>query len=174
MKRQKESQSEQARDAPFGDLHARYRVFRQNWFTLSIYERFEQGIALFLSALIIVIAVMAVWDLSKQVLLLVWSGVLDPLDHRTFQEIFGAIMTVLIALEFRHSLVKVVASGERIIQTQAVLLIAVLALSRKFIILDPGDYTAGTILALGAVVIALGLTYWLVRDREGLESRQHQ
>jgi uncharacterized membrane protein (DUF373 family) len=87
-------------------------AFIKNWLTLSIYERFEQIIALVLVVLIGVIIVMAVWDLSKDVALLAWRGSLDPQDHKTFQNLFGQIMTVLIALEFRYSLIKV-ASGER-------------------------------------------------------------
>jgi len=119
-----------------------------------------------LAGLIAIIIVMAVLQLSKDVLLLVWRGVLDPLDHRMFQTIFGAIMTVLIALEFKHSLVKVVVAGETIIQVKTVLLIALLALARKFVILDPNEYSAGAIFALAAVMIALGVTYWLVRDSD--------
>jgi uncharacterized membrane protein (DUF373 family) len=97
---------------------------------------------------------------------LAWHGVLDPLDHRMFQAIFGQIMTLLIALEFKHSIVKVVAHGESIIQVRTVLLIALLAVSRKFIILDPDKYSAQTILALAAVLVGLGITYWLIRDRD--------
>ncbi|MGZ5127579.1 MAG: phosphate-starvation-inducible PsiE family protein [Burkholderiales bacterium] len=134
--------------------------------TLNIYERFEQVIAQVLTALIAVIIVMAVWGLSKEVLVVAWRGSLDPLDHKTFQTVFGQIMTVLIALEFRHTLVKVVAEGKRIIQVKTVLLIAVLALARKFIILETNEYSAATIFALAAVVIALGVTYWLIRDRD--------
>jgi len=49
---------------------------------------------------------------------------------------------------------------------QVVLLVALLALARKFIILDATKYSAGTILALAAVLLALGVTYWLVRDQD--------
>jgi len=83
-----------------------------------------------------------------------------------FQAIFGQIMFLLIALEFKHSIVKVVAHGESIAQVKTVLLIALLALSRKFIILEADQYSAQTILGLAAAVVALGLTYWLIRDRD--------
>jgi Phosphate-starvation-inducible E family len=53
-----------------------------------------------------------------------------------------------------------------IIEVQTVLLVALLALARKFIILDLHEYDGVQILALGGVVLALGVTYWLVRDRD--------
>jgi uncharacterized membrane protein (DUF373 family) len=147
-------------------LRDRYGNFKESWQTLSLYERIEQVIALTLTGLITIIIVIATWDLAKEVFYLAWHGVLDPLDHRMFQAIFGQIMTLLIALEFKHSIVKVVAHGQSIIQVRTVLLIALLAVSRKFIILDPDKYSAQTILALAAVLVGLGITYWLIRDRD--------
>jgi uncharacterized membrane protein (DUF373 family) len=147
-------------------LPSRYDSFRRHWLTLGFYERFEQVIALVLAGLIAVIVVVAIWDLAKTVAILAIYDMLDPLDHRTFQAIFGQILTVLIALEFKHSIVKVVAAAESIVQVKTVLLIALLALSRKLIILDVTLVAPATILALAAVLLALGVAYWLVRERD--------
>jgi len=146
-------------------LSTRRDAFRQNWRGLSIYERFEQIVAAALIVFIAVIVVVASLDLAKEVFLLAWRGAFEPLDHRTFLQIFGQILTVLIALEFKHSIVRVVAAGTKIIQVRTVLLIAVLALARKLIILDINEYSALTIFALAAVAVALGVTYWLISDR---------
>ncbi|HEY0336721.1 MAG TPA: phosphate-starvation-inducible PsiE family protein [Burkholderiales bacterium] len=143
----------------------RYSEFKENWVTLSFYERFEQVIALLMTWLVAVIIVFAAWELTKEVLILVAQGLLDPLDYRTFQAIFGQIMIVLIALEFKHSIIRVVAHRRGIIQVQTVLLIALLAISRKFIILD-AEMSPAHIVALASVVVALGVTYWLIRDRD--------
>jgi uncharacterized membrane protein (DUF373 family) len=147
-------------------LRVRYQAFQRTWRTLSFYERFEQTVALVLAWLIAVIILVALWDLAKEVVLLAMHDKLDPLDHRVFQAIFGQILTVLIALEFKHSIIRVIAAGESIIQVKTVLLVAVLALARKLIILDLSQYSADTVFALAAVLLALGVTYWLVRDRE--------
>ncbi len=144
----------------------RYQDFRRHWLSLGLYERFEQGIAMLVAWLIAVIVVVAVWDLAKEVAMLARQDMLDPLEHKTFQAIFGQIMTVLIALEFKHSIVKVVAAASSIIQVRTVLLIALLALSRKLIILDTTELPPGTIFALAAVLLALGAAYWLVRDQD--------
>jgi uncharacterized membrane protein (DUF373 family) len=142
-----------------------YAEFKANWLTLGFYERFEQVVALIIIWLIAAVAILAVWRLFRGVLSLFRSGLLNPLDHKVFQAVFGEIATVLIALEFRHSITRVAPARTHIIEVQTVLLVALLALARKFIILDVQEYDAMQILALGAVVIALGVTYWLVRDR---------
>jgi uncharacterized membrane protein (DUF373 family) len=72
---------------------------------------------------------------------------LDPLDAKVFQALFGDIVTLLIALEFNHTLQYVVAREQSIIQIKVVLLIALLALSRKLIV------SAGHLLGLAAVTL---------------------
>lgn len=91
---------------------------------------------------------------------------MNPLGHRLFQTVFGQVMTVLIALEFKHSILRVVARKENIIQVKTVLLIGLLAVSRKFIVLDLNEVDAEMVLALSVSVIALAIAYWIVRGRE--------
>ena len=148
-----------------GTMRQRYSDFHANWITLSFYERFEQVVALVLAWLIAVVVVIATWELAKEVLVLVGRGSLNPLDHGVFQVIFGQIMTLLIALEFKHSIVRVIAQQQSLIQVKTVLLIALLAISRKFLVLD-SDTPPQHVLALAAVVVALGATYWLIRESD--------
>ncbi|MBW8875474.1 MAG: phosphate-starvation-inducible PsiE family protein [Acidobacteria bacterium] len=155
-------------------LRVRYEGFRRSWQTLSFYERFEQVVALVLAYLIAIVIVIALWDLAREVVLLALHDKLDPLDPRIFQALFGQILTVLIALEFKHSIIRVIAAGESIIQVKTVLLIAVLALARKLIILDLHEYSSATILALAAVLLALGVTYWLVREQDTRQEAQER
>jgi uncharacterized membrane protein (DUF373 family) len=49
-----------------------------------------------------------------------------------------------------------------------VVLIALLALARKFIVLDVRDVSAEYLLGLAAIALALGLTYRLMRWHEDL------
>jgi uncharacterized membrane protein (DUF373 family) len=53
-----------------------------------------------------------------------------------------------------------------IIQTKVVLLIALLALARKFIILDLKETTPGQLLGLAVVTLAIAVSYWLLRERD--------
>jgi len=78
------------------------------------------------------------------------------------------VLTLLIALEFNHTLQYVVTRQQSIVQTKVVLLIALLALARKFIVLDMHDVTPGQLYGLALITLALGATYWLISKR-GIE-----
>ena len=146
------------------------RKTRAAWPGLSAYERFEEAVSLVLTALIGLVIIAAVINLTFRVLTLVLSGMLDPSEHGVFQAIFGMIFTVLIALEFNHSLLGVLEREENIVQVKTVVLIALLALARKFIILDATKTEPMTIVGLAAAVLALGAVYWFVRDQDRKEA----
>jgi uncharacterized membrane protein (DUF373 family) len=132
---------------------------------LGFYERFEQAVAHILSGVISVIIAISLLQLIRAVVvLLVWEA-LNPLDHAVFQTVFGMIMTLLIAMEFKHSIIRVMLRRDHIVQAKTVVLIALLAIARKFIILDPNTdpYRIG---ALAAALLALGGVYWLMRQRD--------
>ena len=139
---------------------------RRYWRVMTFYERFEEVIALLLSLVISVVVVIALWRLMSEFFNMLVLGSLDPLDHRVFQSVFGMIMTLLIAMEFKYSILKVLERREHIIQVKTVILIALLALARKFIILDVKSMEAGKLAALGFALLVLGLVYWLLRERD--------
>jgi uncharacterized membrane protein (DUF373 family) len=144
----------------------RWRRARADWAVQSYYQRFESAVALALTFIITLIIVAALYQLALTVVTGLLLGALDPLDYEVFQAVFGQILTLLIALEFNHTLQYVVRREQSIIQTKVVLLIALLALARKFIILDIKETSAAHLLALAAVTLVLGITYWLIRERD--------
>lgn len=139
---------------------------RERWPIMSVYERFEQVVALVLSLVISVVIALALVQLIIRILPLLLSGAIDPLEPEAFHALFGMIMTLLIALEFKHSIVRVALRRSSIIQVKTVVLIALIALSRKFVILDSGTTAASTIAALAGATLALGVVYWLMRERD--------
>jgi uncharacterized membrane protein (DUF373 family) len=152
---------------------ALHKEGRRQWAVMTLYERFEQVVALVLDAVIAVIIVVALVQLIRVVVVLLISESLNPLQHETFQLVFGMIMTLLIALEFKHSIIKVALRRDSIIQVKTVILIALIALSRKFVILDV-ETSPGKIAALAFALLALGLVYWLMRERDECAARRAQ
>ena len=156
----------------------RFRRARGEWMLLTFYERFEQVVILILTGLIAIVIVFAVWNLGLKIFHAVLSPQnFDPTDYSVFQAIFGAIFTVIIALEFKRLLV-VAQRQESIVQVRTVILIALLAIVRKVIILDLASTEALQLFALAAAILALGAVYWLVRDQdrsiEHDQSAQHR
>jgi uncharacterized membrane protein (DUF373 family) len=139
---------------------------REQWRLLSLYERFEQVVAVVLSLVIAVVIAIALVQLTLGVLPHVLSGAVSPLDHEVFQNLFGMVMTLLIALEFKHSIIRVALRRESIVQVKTVILISLIALSRKFVILDTKTTDAATIAALSGATLVLGVVYWLLRERD--------
>jgi uncharacterized membrane protein (DUF373 family) len=138
---------------------------RRYWRVMTVYERFEQLIALILSIVIAIIIVVAMVELIEIVVYVLLNESLNPMQTDAFQQMFGMIMTLLIALEFKHSIVKVAMRRESIIQVKTVILIALIALARKFVVLD-AQTSPSKIAALAGALLALGIVYWLVRDRD--------
>ena len=89
---------------------------------------------------------------------------MDPLDHEVFQMLFGMVITLLIAMEFKHSIIRVALRRSSIVQVKTVVLISLIALSRKFVILDTHTTNASTIAALAGATLVLGVVYWLLRE----------
>jgi uncharacterized membrane protein (DUF373 family) len=135
---------------------------RSKWKTLSLYERFEQTVVSLLTLVIAIIIALAAWQLLLHTIKLVESHVVDAADSQVFQGLFGMVLTVLIALEFKHTLLVVKHHRRAIVQVRAVVLIALLALVRRFIILDLYQTTPSVVAALAGSALALGVVFWLV------------
>jgi uncharacterized membrane protein (DUF373 family) len=134
---------------------------------LSLYQRFEHIVITILTALIAIIVVVAVWNLTLKIVFgLILPGNLDPSDYAIFQGVFGMIFTVIIALEFKKSLLVIAERRENVVQIRSVVMIALLAICRKVIILDVKETDALQIFALAAAILALGIVYWLIRDSD--------
>jgi uncharacterized membrane protein (DUF373 family) len=141
------------------------RDAREKFKLLSLYQRFEHIVITILTALIAIIVVVAVWNLTLKIMFgLILPGNLDPSDYAVFQGIFGMIFTVIIALEFKKSLLVIAERRENVVQIRSVVMIALLAICRKVIILDVKETDALQIFALAAAILALGVVYWLIRD----------
>ena len=114
----------------------------------------------------VVIIIVSLLQVIRTIVSVLLMDALNPLDHAVFQAVFGMIMTLLIAMEFLHSVVRMAVRGDSLVQVKTVLLIGLLALARKFIILDPSETSPEKIAALGGATLALGAVYWLLRERD--------
>jgi len=76
---------------------------------------------------------------------------------------------VIIALEFKRSLLVTAERRKSIVQVRTVILLAMLAIVRKLIILDLTQTDALQLLALAAAILALGAVHWLVREQDRRE-----
>jgi uncharacterized membrane protein (DUF373 family) len=153
---------------PVRELPRHWAGIRRDWGVLTFYQRFEALMAFLLTCVIGVVIIIAMYRLVVEVGDAFVRQAVNPLDNAVFQRVFGEIMTLLIALEFNHTLQYVVARNRGIIQTRVVILIAQLALARKVIILDLHEAGAPAVGALAFLALSLGVAYWLIDDRTQL------
>jgi uncharacterized membrane protein len=93
---------------PKGDAVRLFNLdLQKRWGTFSVYEKFEHLIITLLTAIIAAIVGAATWQLILHTFALVRSHLVDPRDSQVFQTVFGMVLTVLIAMEFKHSLLVV-------------------------------------------------------------------
>ena len=145
----------------FGEARRRFNL-------LSFYDKFEHVVILALTALIACFIVFALWTLALKVVLSIASSTFDPTEYTVFQTVFGMIFTVIIALEFKRSLLVIAERQRSVVQARTVILIALLAIVRKLLILDVGTAATQELFAIAAAILALGVVYWLMRDEDRL------
>jgi uncharacterized membrane protein (DUF373 family) len=133
----------------------------ESWRVQTVYQRFETLVALALTLLVSLVIVVALTRLSASVVGSLLLQAWNPLDHRVFQAVFGDILTLLIAMEFNHTVLYMVRRQESVVQARVVIWIALLALARKFIVLDVATTVAEQMFGLAAITVALGLVLWL-------------
>lgn len=112
---------------------------RRDWPLLTAYQRFETGVAFLLTLGIAAVIVVALYRLVIEVVDTLVLRALNPLEHGVFQKVFGDILTVLIALEFNHTL-QLVITRER--------------------------GSPASLAALAGLLLSLGVTYWMMRERD--------
>lgn len=104
------------------DTHPRSILseFKATWPLMSFHGRFEQIVAQLLSGVIAVAIVIPLVQLVRTLYHLLFQDAFNPLEHHVFQTVFGMITTLLIAMEFKHSVIKAAPHRDSIIQVKTV------------------------------------------------------
>ena len=141
---------------------------RARWRLLTFYEKFEQIVVLVLTTFMAIVIAAAVWNLALKTVsaFFIHERAFYPTEQSAFQALFGMIFVVIIALEFKRSLLVIAERRESVVQVRTVVLLAMLAILRKMMILDLDTTEAAKVFGLSAAILALGTVYWLVREQE--------
>ncbi len=138
---------------------------RRTWPDLSSFEKFERIVATILMVLTAVITIAATARLGINLFRLFVLKV-DFLEYAVFQSVFGMIMTIVIALEFNRSIASVLAGRSQLFQVRTVVLIGLVALVRKFIILDLSSTPPIAVIGLSIGTLSLAGVYWLLSQNQ--------
>ena len=140
-------------------------VFRKRAKGRTPYEWFEQiilGIIVFIMSLVIIYSlVLATITLADDLV----SGI-GSMETSALKDTFGLILTVIILVEFNHSIVLAIRQRSGAIQVRIVVLITIIVLARKLVLLDYTTASVETLLGLGALALSVGGLDWVISDGE--------
>jgi uncharacterized membrane protein (DUF373 family) len=130
-------------------------------------KQFERFIV---AALILMMAVVILLSVGELAWILVRDVMSPPvliLEIDELLELFGFFLLVLIGLELLETIKNYYTEGK--IELTVIFTVALIALARKIIILEPEKYDPLTLVGLGIMILALVSGYWVtvtLRRRE--------
>lgn len=133
-----------------------------------ILKTFEKVIVFALLGLMMLAVLVSTVEL---VVILFWQLIKPPaflLSIEEMLEVFGFFLMILIGLELLES-IKVYLEQDRV-PAEVVFLVAIVAVSRKVIILDYKVIAPEMLYGMAAVIVALGIGYFLVQRALHLRS----
>ena len=118
----------------------------------------------FLALLMVIVILFGIID----VVYVIFEKITQPpfmlLTINDMLETFGAFLAVLIAIEIFVNITLYIRSD--VIPVKLVVATALMAISRKIIVFDYKGLSSEYVSASALVVIALGITYWLIQNKE--------
>jgi uncharacterized membrane protein (DUF373 family) len=144
---------------------------RKLWGTYGPYERFERVSLRFIQFLL---ALITVYAIALVCITLVRDVTLGAgfMDKAVLQDTFGSILTILILLEFNHSVQVAISQRTGAVQVRIVVLIALLVVARKLMLLDYAAVGIQTLLGFAALLVALAAAYWLITRGDAHRGQQ--
>lgn len=141
--------------APFGDENFLFGI-----------EKVESAVSKILSLGMVLVILVSVYDL---ILFLFTDFVIPELSAPSYGgfavslfNVFGLFLNVLIALEILENITAYLR--KHVIQVELVIVTSLIAVARKIIILDLEKKTAMDLIALAFAILALAISYWIVRN----------
>ncbi|MBN2056015.1 phosphate-starvation-inducible PsiE family protein [bacterium] len=126
-----------------------------------IFTKFESVIVMVLLCLMMLAVVVSTIEL----LIIFITQLLTPpvllLNMAEMLEIFGFFLMVLIGLELLET-IKAYLHDDRI-HAEVVFLVALVAVSRKVIIMDYSDVTPAMLYGMSSLIVALGVGFFMVK-----------
>jgi uncharacterized membrane protein (DUF373 family) len=131
------------------------------WRKYLTYPQFER---IALACIMFMIAIITVFAIVFTAIKLVGDLLLGEtfIDKAALQDALGLILTILILLEFNHSVFVALTHRLGAIQVRMLVCITILVVARKLMLMDFTGADAKTLLGFGGLLLALGGLYWLI------------
>ena len=124
-------------------------------------NKFERIVYTVLILLLGAVLVCSIAELVWQFITYLISPSLSLLDNREIVAVLGSFLLVLITVELLDTMKAYIT--ENVIHVEVVVLLAIIAIARKVILLDPTSTDSGELIGIGIIVVGLAAAYYLIR-----------
>jgi uncharacterized membrane protein (DUF373 family) len=147
----------------FGGVVKTLDLLRKEGSLYRLYAGFELVVS---AILLICISVIIVYSLAVLAVTLFddFTAGFHLIETEALKDTFGLILSILILVEFNHSIALAIRRRTGVLQVRVIILITIIVIARKMILIDYATTRIETWLGLGAVALSLGLLYWLLRN----------
>ncbi|MCF6186228.1 MAG: phosphate-starvation-inducible PsiE family protein [Desulfobulbaceae bacterium] len=122
--------------------------------------------------LAVLMTIVILWGVADVVMVLYQELMTPPVMMLTISDIltlFGAFMAVLIAIEILINII--IYLRDDVIHLKIVMATALMAISRKVIIMDFTSISAEYVFAVASVVLSMSVGYWLVVIKDSKDGK---
>ncbi|MGD1874014.1 MAG: phosphate-starvation-inducible PsiE family protein [Mastigocoleus sp.] len=144
------------------------REFGKNESFLHFVEFIEISVSKVLSFLMILVIIAATINLIIFLIYTLFDDLFLQEKAGGFSKslftVFGLFLNILIALEILENITAYLR--KHVFQVELVIATSLIAVARKIIILDLNKTTENKVIGLGIIILALSISYWIVRKRK--------
>jgi len=128
---------------------------------LEFINRFEKVVYMLLIALLVIVLVFALGEMFWYLWVSVSNAPIGLLENHELTSVLGTFLLVLIAVELLDTMKAYIE--ENVIHVEIVVLLAIIAIARKVILLDPAETDGVELIGIGIIIIGLAASYYLLR-----------
>ncbi|MEA5466765.1 phosphate-starvation-inducible PsiE family protein [Leptothoe sp. PORK10 BA2] len=125
-------------------------------------ENIETVVSKLLSIAMLIVIFVVMVDLVRFLAVALLEPSPSGFFKTTLSEIFGLFLSVLIALEILSNITAYLR--KHVVQLELVIVTSLTAVARKIIILDLEKITGVSLIGLAIAILALSISYWIVRN----------
>jgi uncharacterized membrane protein (DUF373 family) len=129
-------------------------------------KKFQKMIVLVLVGLMALVLLLSTIELGWIIIKDIITPPVFLLEIDELLEIFGLFMLVLIGIELLDTIAKTFMD-ESTDHAQIVMAVAMIAIARKVIILDVKDLSGLALVGIAAIILALSIGYYLIKNNGG-------
>lgn len=127
----------------------------------NVLKKIENAVILALIFMMIVVVLISTAELGYIIVKDILSPPVFWLEIHELLEIFGFFLLILIGVELLETIKAYLV--EKVVHSEIVLEVALIAITRKVIILDLKDYSGLTIIGIAALIITIAAAYYLIK-----------